>query len=375
MAWTPQKTIMLLLFWTLGLMAPAAFACTTIQVNSKNGDVVIGRTLDFGYSLKTQFKYYPAGTNYHTTLPNGEKGRQWQAKYSFVGISAKQTPNGLMDGVNEKGLAAESLLFPVYADYGSNDIDAPKDQIMLLNDFFVYILSRFDSVDQVEKNIQDLHLWAKKEEALHNKIPQLHFMVHDKQGHNLVIEYSDNGELHTYKDKADVMTNSPDFRWHLINMKQYFNLTPYTQQQRDYRGQEVSNISQGNGFFGLPGDFTSSSRFTREFMFLRTALKPDTHKQAVRQAMHITNSVDVIKGTVRSKHGDKTLYDHTFWTIIKDLKGDKIYIRPYDNLNFVKIDLSKLWQLKEPTKPVSIQDLVNGNKSYEVTDQLNKTSS
>ncbi len=334
-----------------------AQACTDIKVQAKNGDVVIGRTMEFAIDTKDQLQRYLQGQTFQTTNPDGSISMQWRGKYNFVGIYAQDAKDAVFDGVNEHGLAAEALLFPHYADYGPKDISGNTHQkFVKINDLLVWILSQYQTVSEVKKALSTIRIWAEKEAVLKHQIPELHFVFHDKKGNSIVVEYEDNGQLKVYDNKVNVMTNSPSYHWHLTNLKNYLHLSPYNQNSITFDGEEIPSISQGNGFLGLPGDYTSSSRFVKQFVLLHTAVQPQNTREAIVLSTHILNNVDIPKGAMRNKIGNDTVYGTTLWSVIKDLSHNNLYVRTYDSLGYVKVDLNTLWQGKNG-KPIAVESL------------------
>jgi len=53
----------------------------------------------------------------------------------------------------------------------------------------------------------------------------MHWAMADATGDSVVIEYLD-GVLHVNNNTVGVMTNDPDYQWHLYNLNNYVNLSP-----------------------------------------------------------------------------------------------------------------------------------------------------
>lgn len=90
---------------------------------------------------------------------------------------------------------------------------------------------------------------------------------------------------------------------------------------------------------GLPGDWTSPSRFVRMAILKKIAKKTKTRKEAVNLAFHMLNTVSIHKGLILSK--DKKYFAYTLWTVVKDLIKLQFFYRTYNNLNVSAIDLKK----------------------------------
>ena len=102
-----------------------------------------------------------------------------------------------------------------------------------------------------------------------------------------------------------------------------------------------SQLGQGSGLRGLPGDFTPPSRFVRAVAFSQSALPSDTAPQAVLQAFHILNNFDIPYGAVRQTENGQTVAEMTTWTSASDLKNLRWYFRTYDDQSIRSVDLPK----------------------------------
>jgi hypothetical protein len=65
----------------------------------------------------------------------------------------------------------------------------------------------------------------------------------------------------------------------------------------------LQNYSLGMGALGLPGDFSSASRFVRAFFVKENSVANKNEKDSVNQFFHILNSVAMPKGCVWTKKG------------------------------------------------------------------------
>jgi choloylglycine hydrolase len=98
------------------ITAPTAQACTAFRLVAKDGGVVYGRTMEFGFDVKSDVVVVPAGTEISGSLPTGGKGITYKTKYGMVGATAVGLPV-IVDGINDHGLAVGLLYFPGYASY------------------------------------------------------------------------------------------------------------------------------------------------------------------------------------------------------------------------------------------------------------------
>ena len=68
-----QSLLAVTLAATLAL-SPMAHACTGIQLVAKDGGVVPGRSLEFGFDLQSQVMVVPAGTDAHRHAAGRRQG-------------------------------------------------------------------------------------------------------------------------------------------------------------------------------------------------------------------------------------------------------------------------------------------------------------
>lgn len=330
-----MKKIIIIFLFNFSL----ARACTLIRLTAKDNAIITARTLEFGANLiKTSIIVVPRNTSYIGTTKNNEQGLAWHTKYAFLGVSCFDYPH-IMDGINEEGLYVGLFYFPGYAEY--EQINAA--QSLAPWELGSWILSNFSSVDHLQEKLSTIHVIPVVAPEL-GIVPPLHYMVTDKAGNSIVIEYV-KGVCTIHKNQIGVFTNSPTFDWHMTNLKNYINLSPINVPPLDLAGTLLTGFGQGTGFLGLPGDFTSPSRFVRATAFLKSAIHPATAKEAIQDAFHILNSFDIPRGAVRDVQKGKHVFEQTQFTSAADLKNRIFYFHTYDNrqirmVKFDTIDLS-----------------------------------
>ena len=120
----------------------------------------------------------------------------------------------------------------------------------------------------------------------------LHWIVADKTG-SLVIESTSEG-LFLYDDPEGVLANNPPFDRQLAGIRAYEALTPA------YRPTDPF-VSLGLGAVGLPGDYSSASRFARACFLRRCALSSGA--TSLHDMYRILDSVAPPKGSVLAENG------------------------------------------------------------------------
>ncbi|BEQ13357.1 choloylglycine hydrolase family protein [Desulfoferula mesophila] len=321
------------------LAAVPAAACTGITVKAQDGAVVHARTLEFGVDLQSQVLIIPRGYAMTATGPNNKPGLKWKAKYAAVGMDCFGL-TALVDGMNEKGLAAGLFYFAGFAKY-PEATPADQDKCLAPWELIAWLLTNFSSVDQVKEALPKVAVWPA---ALTQVSPEplgLHYIVTDKEGNNLVVEYV-GGKLHLYDDPLGVLTNAPTFDWHMTNLRNYVNLSAKNVPDLKLQNITLYPTGQGSGMLGLPGDVTPPSRLVRAVAFSKAALPEPDGQGAVMSALRLLNSFFISKGMARSYKDGKASYDITEWMDACDLKNRKFYFATYDNLTPKVVDMNKL---------------------------------
>jgi len=317
--------------------AQPAQSCTSIRMKTSDGAVIYARTMEFA-NFKSGVAVVPKGYKYQGTLPDGtSKGLKWTVKYGFVGMNVEGVPV-VTDGLNEKGLAVGSLYIPGYVKYQPY---SPLKSSSTIAQFEVntWLLSTCATVEDVRKTIGSVRVCQGPMQPTGGAIP-LHFTVHDASGKSLVIEYVD-GQLKLHDNPIGVLTNSPNFDWMLTNLSNYVNLSPDNANGVNINGVQVMPFSQGSGLLGLPGDFTSPSRFVRMVALSQSTEPVKGADAGVALAMTVINNVDIPIGAVRQKTDTGVVLEVTDWTVVADLAGKRYFFRTYENKNWRQVDLTK----------------------------------
>jgi choloylglycine hydrolase len=173
-------------------------------------------------------------------------------------------------------------------------------------------------------------------------VAPLHYIVHDKTGKSLVIEYL-GGRRTVYDNPIGIITNSPAFDWHLQNLHNFINLQPVEIAPREILGLKMAPLGGGSGMHGLPGDFTPPSRFVRAAFLTAQSPRTGTAWEGIRQAFRILNQFDIPRGAHRTVADEaKAMYAETVWTSAADLTNGRYYFHTINNRRVRMIDLKKV---------------------------------
>lgn len=313
--------------------------CTCFKIKAKDQTVVVGRTMEFGVDLQSKITVFPRGYKFQAVGPNNKPGHTWEGKYGFVGMNAMGLPVA-SDGVNEKGLYVGDLYIPGFVEYQKVP-DGQENKALTQLDVAGYLLSTCASVGEAKDAMQAILVWAAPVQQLNNIVVPLHFPVHDAQGNSAVFEYV-GGELKITDNPLGVLTNSPNFDWHLTNLRNFVNLSANNVPELKLDGDDVKQIGQGSGMIGLPGDATPPSRFVRAVAYTQSVLPSETAEDATNAVYHILNNFDIPKGFARGNEGGQQTYDYTSWLTMSDLTNKIYYYRSYTNLKYYKVPLQKV---------------------------------
>ncbi|GLK83293.1 linear amide C-N hydrolase [Ancylobacter defluvii] len=337
----------------LGLaFGPPAQACTSFLLGTSDGAYVYGRTMEFGFELASDMMVIPRQFALAGTGPGGKPGIEWTAKYAAVGLNAFGLPV-LTDGMNEKGLAGGILYFPDYAGYADPAKADPKTA-MAPWDFLTWALTNFATVAEVKAAISGISIVDVAQPQM-GITPPFHYTLHDETGASLVIEPV-GGVLKVYDNPFGVMTNAPEFSWHLTNLKNYVKISPVNAPDITVNGQAISSFGQGSGLLGIPGDPTPPSRLIRALGYAMSAEKKPSGEESVRVAEHILNNFDIPVGFIKPEAGNTADMEYTQWSSVADLKNRRYYVKTYDDqvlrgVDLMSFDLDAKTLATAPLKP------------------------
>ena len=315
-----------------------ADACTGISMFSANGSYFQARTIEWaGSNLNSVYVVVPRDFSQTSYTPKGKNGMTFKSRFGYVGLSV-QEKEFVAEGLNEAGLSAGLFYYPNYGSYLLYDEKYNSTTISDLQ-FVSWLLSQFASVEEVKANINKVRVVSLM--GGDGKEAAIHWRVGDSSGKQIVIEI-EQGVVHIYDNPVGVITNAPGFQWHLTNLSNYINLTPVNPPAQEMYEFKVNPIGHGNGFLGLPGDFTPPSRFVRAAFFKATAPTLATANETMLQCFHILNNFDIPIGMNFPKNEIPDMPSATQWTSVIDLTNKEVYFKTFYNNAIRKIDLKEI---------------------------------
>ena len=164
----------------------------------------------------------------------------------------------------------------------------------------------------------------------------------ESSGRQVVVEIV-NQQVMIHENPLGVLTNSPEFTWHLTNLNNYVNLMSGSINHRQVGSLDLRAFGGGSGLHGLPGDMTPPSRFVRAAFFQSTAPRLEKSEHTVVQAFHLLNNFDIPIGI---QFTDPDLVPNmpsaTQIIIATDLKNRCLYYRTMYNSTIRCIDMHSI---------------------------------
>jgi penicillin V acylase-like amidase (Ntn superfamily) len=352
------------------LPIPRADACTYVDVKAKDGSVVVGRTIEWGFPMEYTFTVVPRGQAFTASYPadkvaKGFQALTWTSKYAYAGVGVT-VQQGLDSAQNEAGLNVEGLNLPSFTEFPTV---TPADTCVLsLGDIGDWLMGNFATVREVKEALARCTVWTPAVAAQGSAT--IHLAITDRTGAGIVVEWV-GGKQNIHDNVTHTMTNSPPYDWHLTNLRNYLTLDSKDVATSKRDGYSLNQLSTGDGMTGLPGDFKSASRFVKVSVIRSYVAPVDTAEEACSLAGHIINTVDIPRGAVDSGTFEgRPALETAQVSLVKDLSNNRVFVSDYDHrLAYVLVDLKKLFAQNRKIGPVLFSRFVN-RAPVDVTDAL-----
>lgn len=297
--------------------------CTAISY--KCSDTYFGRNLDLDISYNECVVITPRNFKFEMRLTDSLFTR-----YAMIGMATVVEDYPLYyEATNEKGLSMAALNFPNNAFY--RRADHRKDNVTPF-EFIPWILGQCSTIYEAKELLNNINLVNVN---FSSKLPlsPLHWMISDKEK-SIAVE-STKDAFTVYDNPFNVLTNSPPFHYHRTNLSNYMMLSSGPAHLSFDSSLPLENYSFGMGALGLPGDFSSVSRFVRAFFVKENSTCEKEEKDRVNQFFHIMNSVAMPKGCVKAEKG----FEYTRYTSCCNADKGIYYYTTYDNFNITSVDM------------------------------------
>ena len=154
--------------------------------------------------------------------------------------------------------------------------------------------------------------------------------------------------LHIHENHVGVLTNNPPFPFQMVNLSNYMALTPKPPANQFCPKIPLEPYSRGMGAMGLPGDWSSESRFVRAAFTRLNSVSGRDELSSVSQFFHILGSVSMPSGCVDMGDGK---FEVTVYSCCCNADTGVYYYTTYQNHALTAIDMHK--EDLEGTSPVS----------------------
>ena len=297
--------------------------CTAVTYRS--GASYFGRNLDLerGYGERVVItpREYEIRMRCVNPLPS---------HYAMIGMAAVVDDAPLYyEATNERGVSMAALNFPENAVY--YEFAEGKDNVAPF-EFIPWILAQCSCIDEAKTLLEKINLVNIN---FNEKLPlsPLHWMISDKKS-SVSVESLRDG-LKIYDNPFEVLTNNPPFEFHRTNISNYMSLGVGQAVSKFKTSIPVKNYSLGMGALGLPGDFSSPSRFVRALFVKENSVSEYSEESNVNQFFHILNSVSMPKGCVLTENG----FEYTRYSSCCNADRGIYYYTTYENLEITAVNM------------------------------------
>lgn len=301
--------------------------CTSIAM--KREHFYFGRNMDIEYEFGERIVITPR--NYPFTF---RKAGELKSHYAMIGMATVVAGYPLYaEAANEKGLCISGLNFPENA-YYSTALDNSKANVSPF-ELIPWLLGQCADLAEAKKLLETTCLVAI---PFSDQLPlaPLHWHIADQSG-SIVLEATADG-MRVYENPIGVLTNNPPFHFHMQNLCQYMNLTPKQPDNCFHTMTGLKPFSMGQGSVGLPGDFSSPSRFVKaSYLLLNSSCKKDD-ANSVAQFFHLLSSVSMVRGAVLMPNGK---YEVTTYSCCIDADQGIYYYTTYANHQITAVNMHK----------------------------------
>ena len=347
---------------------PSIPACTALIYQDAAGRAYLGRTLELTADLPYQLLYLPTGSAFSSS-PRPGSVLQYSSRlaaFCVVMPDRRPTPQApltlsdlkVVEGFNEAGLTFSLLAYP---EVGEVTVAEEKTPLLAATDLGTWTLGQFRNVAEVKAALGRQNVVPDAIALLGGTPAPFHYMLADREGNSLVLEFHA-GRFHVHDNPVGVLTNGPEFPWHLTNLNNYSLLSNVDRSRAKFGALEVRQPDSGIATATLPASNTSVGRFVRAVFYREFAEKAPDPDRAVRTLAHIMNNFDRPKGISVSPPGETghlevrgldtkpaaVPTEYTSWTNLTDLERGCIFLRTYDSLNYTRFDLTALARGREP---------------------------
>lgn len=293
--------------------------CTGIRFSDPDGRMYLARNLDWTRGYGQRVVITPTGYR-----PRSPFGAVAAIDHAVIGMGIVEDDTPLyFDCGNDAGLAVAGLNFPGYADYAPEPVDGATN--VAAYEFPLWVASRFGSVAEVEAALGDVVI---VDRPINPTYPSslLHWIIGDGV-RAIVVEHTGDG-MHVLDDDVDVLANQPGFTWHHENLRNYLNTSPDFPEETVLGRAHLTPFGSGAHMRGIPGDYSSPSRFVRAAYVNAHYPVQSTEAANVSRAFHTLQQVAMVDGCAAMASGE---FETTIYTGLFSARTSTYYWNTYDD--------------------------------------------
>lgn len=288
--------------------------CTAIYENAVRP--ILGRTLDLEYSYGESVVITPRLFQLRFLhLP------PCPAHQAIVGVAYVHGGYPLYyDAMNESGLVAAALSFPESARYrhkrrGFYNLSSAE--------LIPWLLCRCESLSEALSLLTRVNITS---DPFSPELPTtpLHWIIADKE-RSVILETTSAG-LRIHDAPVGVLSNSPPLEYQMTHLASYMRADSSPPANTLCPTVTLGHYSRGMGGLGLPGDFSSPSRFVKAVFAKSHTIHPKDSIGQISRFFHLMDTVSQPSGCSLSEDG-RPIY--TVYTACADLLSLKYYFTTY----------------------------------------------
>ena len=300
--------------------------CTAVTYRQR--DHYFGRNLDLWFSYQEAVTVTPRNYPFHF-----RRAGSLDRHYAMIGMATVVDGYPLYyEATNEKGLSMAGLNFPELAFY---DAEVPGMDNIAPFEFIPWILGQCATVDEAKTKLEIINL---ADIAFRPDFPPspLHWIIADRD-QSITVEQMADG-LHVYDNPVGVLTNNPPFDFHLYHLRNYLNVSVDPAVNRFSDHYDIQPYSNGMGGIGLPGDYSSASRFVKAAFVKLNSVSGENEEDCVGQFFRILSSVAMPRGCVRMAQDH---YEITVYSCCCNTDKGIYYYTTYDHSRIIGVDMHR----------------------------------
>lgn len=240
-------------------------------------DGCFGRTLDLDHRYRECV----------TVTPRGFLFPFWGGKrhYAMIGMATVEAGYPLYyEAVNEHGLGMAGLRFARCAVYHPQN---ESHRQVASFELIPWVLSQCATLEEARTLLRGVQVSDRAFSPEYPPTP-LHWFLADRSGAVAVEPLADG--LRVADDPARVLTNAPPFAWQADHLARFSTASP--------KAAEL-----GHGARGLPGDWSSPSRFVRAAFAVRHAPEATDSTARIAACFRLLHTVTIPRGCVLTTDG------------------------------------------------------------------------